>query len=78
MNLYPVSKDAYGGTHHVYHMAWNYTVVGEYEEALDQLEFLMSIAAGEVATVALLRLDPKWDPLREHPRFKRLVEESSK
>jgi len=38
----------------------------------------MSIAAGEVATVALLRLDPKWDPLRENPRFKRLVEENSK
>jgi serine/threonine-protein kinase len=78
VNLYPVSKDAYGGTHHVYHLAWNYTVVGEYEEALDQLEFLMSIAAGEVATVALLRLDPKWDPLREHPRFRKLVEEHSK
>jgi len=78
VNLYPVSKDAYGGTHHVYHLAWNYTLVGEYEKALDQLEFLMSVAAGEVATVALLRLDPKWDPLRENPRFKKLEEEYSK
>jgi serine/threonine protein kinase/Flp pilus assembly protein TadD len=77
VNLYPVSRDAHGGTHHVYYLAWIYTVVGEYEEALDQLEFLMSIAAGEVATVALLRLDPKWDPLRDLPRFKRLVEENS-
>ncbi len=76
VNLYPVSKDAYGGTHHVYHLAWIYTAVGEYEEALDQLEFLMSIAAGEVATVALLRLDPKWDPLRQHPRFQSLIEEN--
>ncbi len=53
-------------------------MVGEYEEAVDQLEYLMSIVAGESISVTMLRLDPTWDPLREHPRFKRLVEENSK
>jgi len=43
VNLYPVSKDAYGGTHYVYHLAWNYTVVGEYEEALACLSQLVKL-----------------------------------
>jgi len=78
VNLTPVSKDAYGGPFYVHYLAWIYAVVGEYEEAVDQLEYLMSIVAGESISVTMLRLDPTWDPLREHPRFKRLVEENSK
>jgi hypothetical protein len=27
------------------------------------------------ATVHTLRLDPRWDPLRDHPRFQALLEE---
>jgi len=73
VNLNPVSKDTYGGPHYVHYLAWIYSVVGEYEEALNQLEYLMSIAAGEIANVSLLRLDPTWDPLREHPRFQSLL-----
>jgi len=73
VNLFPVSRHAHGGTHYVYYLAWIYTVVGEYEEAVSQLEYLMSLAAGEVASVALLRLEPKWDPLRELPRFQQLL-----
>jgi hypothetical protein len=42
------------------------------EVAIDQLEFLLSVP-GETS-VPLLRLDPAWDPLRNHPRFKKLVE----
>ncbi len=40
--------------------------------AIDQLEFLLS-RPGELS-VALLRLDPTWDPLRDHPRFQKLLE----
>jgi len=78
VNLTPVSKDAYGGPFYVHYLAWIYAVVGEYEEAINQLEYLMSIVAGESISVAMLRMDPSWDPLREHPRFRRLVEENSK
>jgi hypothetical protein len=51
-------------------------MVGEFDAAIDQLEFLLSIPGR--MSVPLLRLDPAWEPLREHPRFKRLLEEGSK
>jgi len=47
-------------------------MVGEFDAAIDQIEFLLSIP-GEIS-VPLLRLDPAWDPLRDHPRFKMLIE----
>ncbi len=49
-----------------------YVMVGEFDAAIDQLEFLLS-SPGEMS-IPLLRLDPAWDPLRNHPRFKKLVE----
>jgi hypothetical protein len=47
-------------------------MVGEFDAAIDQLEFLLSIPS-EVS-IPLLRLDPTWAPLCDHPRFKKLVE----
>jgi serine/threonine-protein kinase len=46
--------------------------VGEYEAAIDQLEYLLSVPS--VITIPLLRVDPLWDPLRDHPRFQALLE----
>jgi hypothetical protein len=48
-------------------------MVGEYDAAIEQLEFLLE-RPGWIS-IPLLRLDPAWDPLRKHPRFKKLVEE---
>ncbi len=76
VSLYPQSKDAYGAPHYVNSLAMIYTVAGEYEEAINQLEYLMSIASGDIVSISVLRLDPMWDPLRQHPRFKRLLEEN--
>jgi len=76
VELLPVSKDAYWGPSHVYWLAQIYVMVGEYEEALDQIEYLLSIPFDNLS-VPLLRLDPRWDPLREHPRFKQLLERYS-
>jgi len=75
VELYPVSKDAYWGPGYVVSLAQIYVMVGEYEEALDKIEYLLSIPSYTLS-VPLLRLDPVWDPLREHPRFKRLLEEN--
>jgi len=76
-NLYPVSKDPFEGPRYIRILAIIYTVVGEYEEAISQLEHLLSIPSGNEISVATLRLNPIWDPLREHPRFQDLLEKHS-
>jgi len=49
--------------------------VGEHERAITRLEGLLRTPYGAYpVTVARLRLDPLWDPLREHPRFKAIIE----
>jgi hypothetical protein len=47
-------------------------MVGEFDAAIDQIEFLLSISRS--LSIPLLRLEPVWAPLREHPRFKKLLE----
>jgi tetratricopeptide (TPR) repeat protein len=76
VELYPVSKDALDGPGYVFSLAVIYVMVGEYEEALDKIEYLLSIPS-RALSVPFLRLDPRWDSLRDHPRFKRLLEENS-
>jgi serine/threonine-protein kinase len=73
VDLLPVSKDALDGVDPVGALAVVYTRVGEREAAIDKLEYLLSIPS--VTTAWILRLDPTWDPLRDHPRFKKLVGE---
>jgi hypothetical protein len=72
----PVSKNPLLGPDNVYSFAQIYVMVGEYEEALDQIEYLLSIP-NYYLSVPLLRLDPTWDSLREYPRFKQLLEKYS-
>jgi TolB-like protein/Flp pilus assembly protein TadD len=49
-----------------------YIRVGEYEAAIDQLEYLLSVPS--LITIPLLRVDPLYDTLRDHPRFQALLE----
>jgi len=69
--LLPISKDALVGANLLGGLAQIYVLVGEYDDAIDQLELLLSIPSN--ITVAKLKLDPIWDPLREHPRFIKLI-----
>jgi serine/threonine-protein kinase len=46
---------------------------GELDEALAEIERLLS-GPGSLS-VQTLQLDPRWDPLRDHPRFEALLEE---
>jgi hypothetical protein len=45
--------------------------VGDADAALDEIERIL--AEPSVLTVHTLRLDPRWDLIREHPRFKALL-----
>lgn len=72
--LCPVSLDAFYGARRVLHQAQVYTVVGRDGEAIQRLGYLLSIPA-EGVTVPLLRMDPRWDRLRDDPSFQALVEQ---
>jgi tetratricopeptide (TPR) repeat protein len=76
--LNPVSKDAALGPLYVLNLARIYVLVDEYEEALNQIEYLLSIPSSEFiwqfVSIPLLRLDQLWDPLRDNPRFQSLLE----
>ncbi len=54
---------------------WAMTLMelGEHEQALDMLEDMLSRPSGISAN--LLRVQPEWDPIREHPRFQALLDE---
>ncbi|MFH0992502.1 MAG: protein kinase [bacterium] len=45
--------------------------IGDAEGALDEIERL--VAGPSYSSVHTLRLDPLWDPIREHPRYKSLL-----
>jgi TolB-like protein/Tfp pilus assembly protein PilF len=49
-----------------------YVMVGEHDLAIDILEQI-AISPPYPVTVPLLRIDPSWDPLRDHPRFQALL-----
>jgi TolB-like protein len=72
VELLPVTKEAIGGVFRVRDLAVIYTKIGEFDAAIDQIEYLLSVPSD--MSVPRLRLDPTWDPLRGHPRFQKLVE----
>ena len=71
VELLPVSKDAFEGPDYVQNLAQIYVMVGDYDSAIDQLEYLLSIPSD--ISIPYLRIDPTWAPLRNHPRFQKLL-----
>jgi tetratricopeptide (TPR) repeat protein len=76
----PIEKDAIAGPGLIEILARVAARIGEPDRAIAALEKLLSIPyAGALApqnvplTPALLRLDPMFDPLRNDPRFEKLV-----
>ena len=72
VELLPISKEAYRGTFRARDLAQVYVMIGDYDKAFDQIEYLLSVP-GELS-VALLKIDPVWAPLRSLPRFQKLLE----
>ena len=71
VRLLPISREAYRGANLQIALAEIYTIVGRHSEAIDRLEYLLSVPSQ--LSRAALRLDPRWAPLRGETRFERLV-----
>jgi TolB-like protein/Tfp pilus assembly protein PilF len=81
MAVIPVEKDAYYGPGPIEILARVAAQMGEPDRAIAALQKLLLIPGGGALAVsapltpALLRLDPMFDPLRNDPRFQKLVEQ---
>jgi hypothetical protein len=78
ITLRPSAKDAVDGPTFEENLASVEAMLGEKDRAIPRLERLLAIPYINCVTPALLRLDPKWDPLRGDPRFKKLCQEQTK
>ena len=76
VELYSMDKDAFTGILRIEELAWIYTLVEEYDKALEQIEIFLSNPSP--FSIMLLQLDPKWKPLWDHPDFIRLTEKYAK
>jgi eukaryotic-like serine/threonine-protein kinase len=71
VDLLPVEKEAWRGSYRLVDLARIYAMTGDQDMALDALERLLSIPCEVSAT--FLKIDPRWNMLRENKRFQLLV-----
>ena len=64
-------QDAYIGPNLAEDRAWILAQAGDADGALDEIQRLL--AGPSWLSVHMLRLDPRWDPIRNDPRFKALL-----
>jgi serine/threonine protein kinase/Tfp pilus assembly protein PilF len=69
----PVEKDAMEGPNFQLGLAQIEARAGAPEEAINRLRRLLSIPAGGAVSIALLKIDPVWDPIRNRPDFQQLL-----
>jgi len=75
VKLLPVSAEAYKGIFLVEDLARIYVMTGRYEDAIREIKYLLSIPG--FLSIKLLELNPIWAPLREHPEFRKILENNS-
>ncbi|HEU5247726.1 MAG TPA: hypothetical protein VFU09_11595 [Candidatus Udaeobacter sp.] len=72
-NSVPIETDAVAGPSLQIGLAQIEARAGAPEEAVKRLRHLLSIPAGQVASIARLKIDPVWDPIRNRPDFQQLL-----
>lgn len=73
ISLFNKRPHAYIGPALVERLAKIEAWVGDKDDAIVLIQHLLKIPYAGPVTVALLRNDPVWDPLRDDPRFQVLV-----
>jgi tetratricopeptide (TPR) repeat protein len=78
VQLQPVSEDAFDGPENLSNLALIQARVGDTDKAISMIESLLRMPGGVFfyeASMSLseLRLRWQWDPLRQHPRFQKLL-----
>jgi TolB-like protein/Flp pilus assembly protein TadD len=71
----PIEKDAILGVNFLVGLAQIEAHTGQSEEAVKHLRQLLTMPAGEYISVARLKIDPVWDPIRSDPAFQKLLSE---
>ena len=71
----PIEKDALVGGYFLTGLAQIEAHTGQPEEATKILRHLLRIPAGEYISVARLKIEPVWDPIRNDPGFQKLLSE---
>ncbi len=69
----PIEKDAMAGPIFQNGLAEIEARAGAPEEAIKRLRRLLSIPAGHAVSIARLKIDPVWDPIRHRPDFQQLL-----
>jgi TolB-like protein/Flp pilus assembly protein TadD len=69
----PTEKDALFGPFFQIGLAQIEARAGAPEEAIERLRHLLSIPAGLAVSITRLKIDPVWDPIRNHPDFQKLL-----
>ena len=71
--LMPIEKDTLSGAYFQTGLAQIEARAGAPAEAVKRLRHLLSIPAGQPMSIARLKIDPVWDPIRDRPDFQQLL-----
>jgi tetratricopeptide (TPR) repeat protein len=71
----PIEKDALAGPLSLAGLAEIEARTGHAKEAIKILRQLLTIPAGQLVSLARLKIDPVWDPIRSDPDFQKLLSE---
>jgi TolB-like protein/Flp pilus assembly protein TadD len=75
LELLPFSKETFDTPYLILNLAEILVIFEEYDEAVKQLETLLSIPG--FASTGFLKRDPLWRPLHNHPEFQQLLKKAS-
>jgi TolB-like protein/Tfp pilus assembly protein PilF len=73
LQLLPPEKDAVLGSGNLAALTEIQAQTDAATEAVQNLRKLLSIPAGETISIARLKIDPVWDPIRNDPQFQQLL-----